>query len=292
MKTDLPPGINLIPNGIFGHETYGSTYLLEGKELILVDPGTSDALPNILDWFDKQSIHLSHLSGVLLTHIHLDHAGAAGHLAEEVDDLKVYVHQKGAAHLVDPSDLLDSVREATGDRFSDYGTLKPISENRIVPVEKKTVLDLGSRKITALPTPGHAPHHLAFYDQESRSLFPGDGAGLHLKGRLIPATPPPSFDLDKSLTSLKRMKELKPDFLLYPHFGPGSNPEKLLNEYGSILQNWVEEIEALYDDSKGKKRVIDRLLEKKSAWIVDGFTEEELAMNVNGALRYISWKRS
>lgn len=292
MKTDLPPGINLIPNGIFGHETYGSTYLLEGKELILVDPGTSDALPNILDWFDNQSIRLSHLSGVLLTHIHLDHAGAAGHLAEEVGDLKVYVHQKGAAHLVDPSDLLDSVREATGDRFSDYGTLKPISENRIVPVEKKTVLDLGSRKITALPTPGHAPHHLAFYDQGSRSLFPGDGAGLHLKERLIPATPPPSFDLDKSLTSLKRMKELKPDFLLYPHFGPGSNPEKLLNEYGSILQNWVEEIEALYDDFKKKKRVIDRLLEKKSAWIVDGFTEEELAMNVNGALRYISWKRS
>lgn len=292
MNFELPPGIFLIPNEIFGFDSYGSSYLLEtGEHFFLVDPGTSDSLPLITEWFKAHDIDLSRLTGVLLTHVHLDHAGATGHLAEKVPDLRIYVHRKGAPHLIDPSDLLESVREATGERFSDYGTLKPIPRELIVPINEKTTLKLGSREILALPTPGHAPHHLSYYDSETGALLPGDGAGLYLEDQLIPSTPPPSFDLEKSLASLEEMEGLNPELLLYPHFGPGRNPEELLSNYELILREWVEEIETLFENYDREESLTNSALEGKDNWLVDGVTREELKMNVEGILRYLSWKR-
>ena len=292
MNVELPPEIFLVPNGIFGCSSYGSAYLLEGSDgLVLVDPGTSDSFPRILDWFEAHGIDISRLTGVLLTHIHLDHAGAAGHLAEKISNIKIYVHRKGAPYLVDPSDLLESVRKATGERFPDYGTLKPIPEELIVPVEKETIISPNSRDILALPTPGHAPHHLAYYDRATGALFPGDSAGLYLEERLIPSTPPPSFDFEKSLSSLEEMEKLNPKLLLYPHFGPGANPEELLSDYEITLREWVEEIEKLLDRYEREESVVERVLEEKEDWRVSGVTREEIEMNVEGVLRYLSWKR-
>lgn len=290
MKAELPSGINLIPNGVFGSENYGASYLIEGDELALVDPGTSSSVPQLLDWFHDNSFSPSRISSIFLTHIHLDHAGATGHLVEELSDLNVYVHARGAPHLVDPSDLLASVKDATGDRFSEYGTLKPVPEEKIVPLEDKTRLELGARKLDALPTPGHAPHHLVYQDLETEAVFTGDSAGLYLGGELIPATTPPSFNLDKCLTSLNKIKKLSPSVLLYSHFGPGKEPDELIDEYGRILQEWVELISNLNQSYK-EEELIDEVLIQKENWLGNGFTEEELVMNVRGVQRYLSWER-
>lgn len=290
MKVDLPSGITLIPNGVFGQDNYGATYLIEGEELALVDPGTSYSAPRLLDWFRENSFSPSRLSSVLLTHIHLDHAGATGDLVDELSEVNVYVHDRGAPHLVDPSDLLASVKDATGSRFSEYGTLKPIPENRIVSLGERSTLDIGSRELIALPTPGHAPHHLVYQDRETGAVFTGDSAGLYLGEELIPTTTPPSFDLEKSLDSLKKMKELSPSVLLYSHFGPGEEPGKLIDEYGRILQDWVELISKLNQNYEKEEDLVDEVLNRKKNWLGNGFTEEELAMNIRGVQRYLSWK--
>lgn len=291
MKVELPSGITLIPNGAFDQDNYGATYLVEGEELALVDPGPSNSVPRLLDWFDRNSISLSRLGSVILTHIHLDHAGATGHLVEKLPDLKVYVHARGAPHLVDPSDLLASVKDATGSRFTEYGTLKPIPEDRIVSLDDRFTLNLGSRELVALPTPGHAPHHLIYQDRETGAVFTGDSAGLYLEGELIPATTPPSFDLKKSLTSLKKIKKISPSVLLYSHFGPGTEPDKLIDDYGRVLREWVELISNLNQSYEGEGLMAE-VLNRKRDWLGNGFTEEELAMNVRGIQRYLSWKDS
>jgi len=292
MEPDLPSGIDLIPNGVFGHESYGSAYLLEGDELTLVDPGTSLTVPRLLEWLRKSSYSLTGLNNILLTHIHLDHAGATGYLVDELSGLKVYVHARGAPHLVDPSKLLESVEEATGNRFSEYGTLKPVPEESIVPLDGKDDLKVGSRELIVLPTPGHAPHHLVYKDKTTGAVFTGDSAGLYLEGKLIPATPPPRFDLEKSLTSLDEIRQLDPSVLLYSHFGPGAEPDRLIEDYKIALREWVDLISDLFHRHEREENLIDEVLKRKRSWLDDGFTEEELVMNIKGVERYLSWKEN
>lgn len=290
MSDNIPSGITLIRNGVFNQENYGSSYLIEGEELTLVDPGTSESVPRLLNWFDAGSFSLSELSNILLTHIHLDHAGATGHLVDMLPNLKVYVHERGVSHLIDPSDLLSSVKEATGNRFPEYGTVKPIPEKSIVSLSDRSIFKLGSRSLIALPTPGHAPHHLIYQDCRSKAVFVGDSAGLNFEGKLIPATTPPSFDLKKSLKSLDKIKKLSPSVLLYSHFGAESEPIKLLTEYGRLLRDWVRLVSSISRSYQGEDKIVDELLKRKKSWLGNGFTEEELIMNLRGVRRYLSWK--
>lgn len=289
MNDDLPKGISLIRNGLFDNADYGAAYIVGDNELALVDPGTSNSVPELLDWFDENSRSLASLKYLLLTHIHLDHAGAAGHLVEKLPDLQVYLHRKGASHLHDPSDLVASVRNATGDRFQVYGEVKSIPDDNLKPVDGEKTISIGQKEIVAFPTPGHAPHHVAYYDRETGGLFPGDSAGLYLGGRLIPSTPPPSFNLKKALNSLTRIKKFEPSTLLYPHFGPGKNPPELIDNYKRILTNWVNQVEELRSRSGEGEKLVEEIIEARKDWIRNGFSEGELKMNIRGVLEYLSW---
>ncbi len=290
IDSDFSEGITLIRNGVFDHEDYGSSYLIGEKNLALLDPGTSRSVPSLLNWFKSSPYTLSSLDYLLLTHVHLDHCGAAGRLVEEVPDLKVYLHERGFRHLEDPSDLLASVEEATGDRFDQYGDLKPVPSDNLFPIGERRTLELGGRELVALPTPGHAPHHLAYYDEKTGSLFTGDGAGLYLDGRLIPSTPPPTFNLELSLESLDKMKSFAPSRLLFSHFGPGENPSELLERYRDVLEGWVNEVDELHSSGLGKEEITDRTAESHEGWIRKGFSRGELGMNVQGVLEYLDWR--
>ncbi len=291
MVTKLPKGISLVPNGVFGHDSYGSAYLLGEEELALVDPGTSKSLPNLLDWFENSRGSLSELDSILLTHVHLDHCGGTGDLVEKVPDVTVYLHENGARHLKDPSELLASVKRATGERFEQYGSLKPVPEANICPIGDERELKIGGRQIHALPTPGHAPHHISYYDEVTGGLFTGDSAGLYLDGKLIPATPPPTFNLESSLESLDRMKRLEPSTLLFSHFGAGKAATSLLDEYASVLRNWVARVENLYGDGFTREEITKRVGEDWDDWFVDGFSRGELEMNVKGVMKYLDWRK-
>lgn len=286
--TKLREGLWLLDTEQFGVPRYGGVYVLrEGGEAALVETGTSLAAPLVLRALEGLGIGKGDVKWIFITHIHLDHGGGAGVLVQELPGARVVVHARGAKHLVDPSRLLASVREAVGERFPLYGTVVPIPRERLVEVEEERSFRVGGLEILAVPSPGHAPHHLCYFIPATGELFTGDAAGLHLGGKLYPATPPPSFDLERSLGTLERLRALRPRRLLFTHFGPGGDPDRLLREYGELLRWWVAKVERALAAGGGEDGALERLLSdpEVARCAPDG---AELEMNIRGVLRYLA----
>lgn len=282
-----PQGIDIIDNGLFGKEKYGATYLLGKKKRALVDTGVSYSKEKILDGLRERGISFSEVKYIFLTHIHLDHAGCAGYLLDELPEARVIVHQKGSPHLIDPSRLIESVKKATGERFGKYGDVKPLPSDRVIEISEERKVDLGKEKITVFPTPGHAPHHLAYFDPSTGALFSGDAGGINLDGDLYPTTPPPSFDLEKSIESLEKMKNYEPDYLLYAHYGLRKKAGEGLENYKIFLRNWVGKVkEELSDHSREETKKI--VVDNYSDLLGSRFNETELKMNIEGVFGYLS----
>jgi glyoxylase-like metal-dependent hydrolase (beta-lactamase superfamily II) len=184
---------------------------------------------------------------LLLTHIHFDHAGAAGALVERWPELSVFVHPLGAHHLVDPTRLLDSARRVFGARFDDLlGEVIPVPEGNLQTIED------GQRigEFLAAWTPGHAHHHVAFLDEASHWAYPGDIAGVRLAGGVvIPPTPPPDIDLDAWRHSLQLLESWRPARLALPHFGLVEEPASHLAHLRAAIdrhEGWAREGEEAF----------------------------------------------
>lgn len=190
---------------------------------VLVDCGPAVSLDRLQEELADLGLALPDLRAILLTHIHLDHAGGAGTLARLAPQARVYVHgAKGLPHLVDPERLLNSARKLYGDRLETwFGPMEPIAQSTVTPLAGGESIDLDGRRFQVIATPGHASHHLAFVDSETRTLFAGDSAGLRAPSSeiIIPYTPPPDIDLEMWRESLARMREARPAALFLTHFG-------------------------------------------------------------------------
>jgi glyoxylase-like metal-dependent hydrolase (beta-lactamase superfamily II) len=182
----------------------------------------------------------------VVTHIHLDHAGGVGDLVRTFPNATVVVHPAGARHLVDPERLLASSARVYGPLMDTvYGGLTPVEAARIKAAEDEEVIDLGGRRLELLHAPGHAKHHLAVFEPDLGALFAGDGVGVLLPstGVLRPATPPPDFDRDQAVASLRRFAERNPSHLILTHFGPITPPADRLAEAEDKLLRWCETAE-------------------------------------------------
>ena len=204
-----------------GFEQVTATFLVDGEKLALVESGPKSVVDNVLTGLEEAGV--DHLDWIVVTHIHLDHAGAAGTLARRFPDARVAVHGVGAPHLVDPSKLWSSASRIYGDKMEQlWGGIDPLDADRITVLEDGDVIDLGGRTLTAVETPGHAYHHHAFVDSEDGAVFTGDALGVRLPGVPIirPATPPPEFHLEKAIASIERLRSLGATRLIPTHFGP------------------------------------------------------------------------
>jgi glyoxylase-like metal-dependent hydrolase (beta-lactamase superfamily II) len=185
------------------------------------------------------------LATVVVTHIHLDHAGGVGDIARRYPNAKVVVHELGARHLVDPSRLMASAQEVYGDQLDFlFGNLAPTPAERVRAVAKVGSVDLGGgRKLESHYAPGHAKHHVGLLDSVSGDLYVGDAAGVYIPetGDQRPATPPPDFDLDTALASLKLFGQLEPSRLLFSHYGPVDAVGPALDRSAQELRVWVDE---------------------------------------------------
>ncbi|HEX8770878.1 MAG TPA: MBL fold metallo-hydrolase, partial [Acidimicrobiales bacterium] len=219
-------------------------YLLEGPDPVLVETGSQSSLPSLLGGLSAQGIGAGDLAAVVVTHIHLDHAGAVGDVAQAFPEATVYVHEKGARHLADPSRLIASAGRVYGDVLDGlYGRLAPTPADRIKVLADGEHIPVGpTRQLTAIDSPGHAKHHLGLHDSESGILFVGDAMGVRLPdvGVLRPATPPPDFDLDLAASSLHRFAERQPEALALAHYGlmPGDTTAAL-EEAEDALRRWA-----------------------------------------------------
>jgi glyoxylase-like metal-dependent hydrolase (beta-lactamase superfamily II) len=221
-------------------------YLITGPRPVLVETGSQSSVPTLLAELSELGVGASDLAGVAVTHIHLDHAGGVGDVAGAFPNATVYVHEKGARHLADPTRLVDSASRVYGPLLDSlYGRLDPTPADRLHVLADGEAIDIGDgRTLRAIDSPGHAKHHLGLLDSASGYLFAGDAVGVRLPdgGVLRPATPPPDFDLDLALQSLQKFADHSPTGICLAHYGlVPSPPSDLLDEATETLTLWAEE---------------------------------------------------
>lgn len=242
-------GVFLLDTGFgdFGAEGMGGTtgvYLLplSGERFALIESGPGSTVANVRRGIEALGYRPDDLDTLLLTHIHLDHAGAAGALASS--GTRVVVHQRGAPHLIAPQRLLASARRIYGDAMERvWGEMIPVAAEQIEAVSGGETLQVGGRRIDVIDSPGHATHHAAFLLDDG-SLFAGDAAGIRLPGArtIRPALPPPECDLEASERTVERLRALSPSRLLLTHFGEVADAEAHLGALPEINRRWAEEV--------------------------------------------------
>ncbi|MDQ4132257.1 MAG: MBL fold metallo-hydrolase [Actinomycetota bacterium] len=280
----IGPGVVQIDTRLGGWENVTAGYLVEGPEPVLVETGSQTSLGALLDALRRLGLGPSDLAGVVVTHVHLDHAGAVGDVAAAFPDAAVYVHEKGARHLADPSRLIDSAARVYGDLLDGlYGRMTPTPSERIRVLADGEQVRVGpARSLTAVDSPGHAKHHLALQDSETGILFTGDAVGVRLPGVgvLRPATPPPDFDLDQAVSSLRAFAARRPSALALAHFGvvPGP-PSHTLEEAETVLHRWAEVAEKAWRDGHDVAAALDASFGAELAGFDDRQRERHETLN-------------
>ena len=242
--TDLGNGVLAIDTQMAGWPGITAGYLILGERPCLVETGTATAAGKVRAALESCGIGAGDLATIVVTHIHLDHAGGVGDLARDFPAADVVVHEAGARHLVDPSRLMASAARVYGDDLDRlFGTLLPTDAARVRTVGETGTVDLGGgRELRSYFSPGHARHHVGLLDSLTGDLYVGDVAGVYIPDADIvrPATPPPDFDLDATLASLRMFGDLGPTRLLFSHFGPVEHVDDVLDRSAAELRRWVE----------------------------------------------------
>ena len=243
----LPPYIAMIDDLHLGRPHVIATYLLHGDAPAIIDPGPASTLDTLEAGLAAAGVPLRELHAIILTHIHLDHAGATGELLRRFPRLRVYVHQRGAPHLAEPARLLRSAERLYGDAMGTlWGPVLPVPAESITTLGGGETLQLGARALRVFDAPGHASHHLVYFEEASGTVFMGDTGGACLPERRVPrpATPPPDIDVEAWLRTLATVGALAPRTLLLTHFGPTYAPAAYLADYAAALQRWSETVRA------------------------------------------------
>jgi glyoxylase-like metal-dependent hydrolase (beta-lactamase superfamily II) len=205
----------------------------------IIDPGPSSTLATVRGELDAAGVRIADLTAILLTHIHLDHAGAAGALVRENPRLRVFVHEKGAPHMAEPAKLLASAARLYGDAMDRlWGAFEPVPRDAMVVLRGGERIEAGGRALEVAYTPGHASHHVSYFSADSSVAFVGDTAGVKTQpdAFVLPPTPPPDIDLELWSESLRTIETWRPDTLFLTHFGPSSPPGAHLSELRENLQ--------------------------------------------------------
>lgn len=227
-----------------------AAYLVtDGREVALVETGPSTCLVNLDEGIRRAGLKSEWISKVLVTHIHLDHSGAAGVLARRNPNLKVYVHPLGAPHLIDPSKLVASAARIYGENMERFwGEIAPVPAEQVVALTDGETLTVAGRKLDALFTPGHAKHHVAFVDREEGTAFTGDVGGIHMQHTdyLCAPTPPPDLDPEAWRESIAKLKATRVRRLYLTHFGACDRAQTALDATLESLERFLAFGEAAY----------------------------------------------
>jgi glyoxylase-like metal-dependent hydrolase (beta-lactamase superfamily II) len=241
---EIAPGIRQLDTLLGGIEGLTAGFLIEGSQPALVEAGAQSSAPTVVAALEHAGLGPGDIRWLIVTHIHLDHAGAVGDLAAAFPNATVVVHQKGARHLADPARLIESAGRVYGPLLDSlYGRLLPVPADRLLAAPDGLTLEVGDgRRLRIVDSPGHAKHHQAILEEASGTLMVGDAVGVQLSNvdGLRPATPPPDFDLEQAIQSLHRFRALHPKHLVLTHFGPVEEIEATLAAAEDGLRHWVE----------------------------------------------------
>jgi glyoxylase-like metal-dependent hydrolase (beta-lactamase superfamily II) len=240
-----------------------ASYLLPQEDgWTLIETGPATCREPLLRGLARAGVAPEEVRRVFVTHIHLDHSGGMGAVVDAFPRATFYAHELGVPHLVDPTRLISSARRAWGPAADPlWGTIVPVPAPRIVPLRGGETFPLKGGELRALATPGHARHHLAFYDSGLEGLFTGDGAGVRLEGspHLRPAVPPPDLDLDQLFASLDAMRATQPKLILFSHFGPSPDGASDLVRYRTVVEQWRDVALAAARERPNAEFITERL---------------------------------
>jgi glyoxylase-like metal-dependent hydrolase (beta-lactamase superfamily II) len=293
--------VHLIDTRMGGYDAITAAYLIRSDRPALVETGAARSAELVIDALRRLGVGVDDLATIVVTHIHLDHAGGVGDLAAAFPNAEVVVHERGARHLVSPERLLASARRVYGDVLdSVFGELLATPVERVRALGDTGEVDLGGgRRLTSTWSPGHAAHHVGLLDSETGDLYVGDAAGIYVpEADLVrPATPPPEFDLPVALASLEAFRQLRPTRLLFSHYGPVSAVDEILDRSGEELELWVEMTRdvrrAGLDLDHAVAAVRDRTRERYAALQLDPALREKHDIlnsdeaNLTGILRWL-----
>jgi glyoxylase-like metal-dependent hydrolase (beta-lactamase superfamily II) len=244
-----------------GHSKSIAAALLESEnQRAIIDPGPESTLATVREQLRAHGIEVADLDAILLTHIHLDHAGATGALVRENPRLAVYVHGKGAQHLIDPAKLLSSAGRLWGDELKFlFGETLPVPRENLRILDGGETLALGSRKLDVVYTPGHASHHVSYFDDAAGVAFIGDTTGIRIDNGpyILPATPPPDIDLPLWDQSFAAILAHRPARLFLTHYGYSNDPNAHIAEFRERLHHWAEVAEQALTSAANDSALLD-----------------------------------
>lgn len=265
--TDLGHDLYLIDAFMHDEEERLACYLFDTPNRVLIECGPSRSIGHLYDALDHVGVDDVDLMAV--THIHLDHAGGAGHFAQAYPNAKIGVHTAGARHLTSPDRLWDSATRIYGAQGMQdlWGPMEPIAPDRLLVLDDDDRIDLGGgRSVEVMYTPGHAKHHIVFFDPETGGCFVGDSVGIAFPhGHMVqPVTPPPDLDPNLVTGQLHRMAGREPAFLGFAHFGADERPQETLARAEERLWEWVRWVE-------GAAGTDEELTTAMRTWVLDGY---------------------
>lgn len=297
--------VETIDLNFLGTEQVIASFLLIGEgSAAIVETGPTTCLKHLEAGLKTNGVSPEDVREVLLTHIHLDHAGASGHLAEVLPNATFYVHEVGYPHLADPSKLLKSAARLYGERMDElWGEVRPVPEERLVILGDGEEVEAAGGRLVAHDTPGHANHHLAYLEPDSGSLFAGDVAGVRLPGQsyVRPPTQPPELDVEAFVRSIEKIRKIGPSTIHPTHFGSYDDVDRHLSELEQRLQDWLLFVEERVDEGASREEISEELRMKGDAeMLAEGAAPEEserydfagnYEMLTAGILRYVERRR-
>lgn len=245
---DLGNDLYLIDAGMHDEPERLACYLFDTPEPVLIEVGPSKGIRHI--YRALESLGVGRVTAMVVTHIHFDHAGGAGHFAERFPDTFIGVHSLGAKHLNDPTRLWSSAERIWGEEGMRelWGPMRPVPSEQLLVLDEGDSIALGNgRKLEVMYTPGHAKHHVVFTEERSGGMFVGDSVGVAFPhGHMVqPVTPPPDFDHVELVEQLRRMSARSPGFVGFAHYGVTRESERVFDEAEKRLDEWVEFIAGL-----------------------------------------------
>lgn len=304
----LDRGIYIIDHDFLGVPGVIASFLLAGEkydDLTLIESGPTTTIEMLLAGVRAAGFEPEQIRQLAVTHIHLDHAGSAGVLLQRFPQMRLLVHRVGAPHMIEPAKLLASATRIYGEDMDRlWGEFAPVPAERVDVLDDQSTFRAGGRELTAYDTPGHATHHLAYFDPESGDLFTGDVGGVRLDRAdyVRPPTVPPEFDREAWRDSVVRLRALRPRRVCPTHFGAFDDPNWHFDDLLLRLGNWTGWVEAKLEQGVDVATIKDELRRRGDAEIIaatgaaDLLAPYEVAtaygMTVDGMARYFRKRAS
>lgn len=304
---EVATGITAIDTHYGGRERYTAAYLVTARDPLLIETGPTTSHDHVVAGLARLGVGPEDLAHVAVTHIHLDHAGGVGAIAERFPGAAVHVHEAGARHLVDPERLVASATRIYGEETMGrlFGPVPAVPADRIRALTDGDRIDLGDRDLRILATPGHAKHQVALVDGATGAVFTGDALGIHPPDLpvLRPATPPPDYDLELAVASIERIRAAATGGpVLFAHYGPVAEVDRICDLAVGRLRAWTARAGAVLDGGGDLDAVVAALEDEARADRTTGAEAtldlagleslSSIRMNALGIVRYWELRRA